>query len=68
MVILKAILNRAVAWKKLAEHPGREVKALKGVQGKTRFLSEEEEAAILAVCSPALRRAVAVGLLTGFRR
>jgi integrase len=31
-------------------------------------LSEEEEAALLAVCSPALRRIVQVGLLTGFRR
>jgi integrase len=68
LVILKAILNRAVTWKKLAEHPGKEVKALKGVQGRTRFLSEEEEAAIMAVCSPALRRAVEAGLLTGFRR
>jgi integrase len=68
LVILKAILNRAVAWKKLADHPGKEVKALKGVQGRTRFLSEAEEAAILAVCSPALRRVVEAGLLTGFRR
>src|SRR5712692_11871242 len=68
LVIVKAILNRAVAWKKLAEHPGKEVKALKGVQGRTRFLSEEEEAAILAACSPALRRVVEAGLLTGFRR
>jgi integrase len=68
LVILKAMLNRAMAWKKLSEHPGKEVKALKGVQGRTRFLSEEEEAAILAVCSPALRYAVEVGLLTGFRR
>src|SRR6266851_3148896 len=30
--------------------------------------SEEEEAAILAACSPALRRVVEAGLLTGFRR
>src|SRR5713101_6635555 len=29
--------------------------------------SEEEEAAILAACSPALRRVVEAGLLTGFR-
>jgi len=68
LTILKMILNRAVTWKKLAEHPGKEVKTLQGVHGRTRFLSEEEEAAILAVCSSALRRAVEVGLLTGFRR
>jgi len=68
LAVLKAMLNKAVTWKKLAEHPGKEVKLLKAPQGKTRFLSEEEEAAILAACSPALRRIVQAGLLTGFRR
>ena len=31
-------------------------------------MSEEEEARLVAVCSPALRRVVQVGLLTGLRR
>src|SRR5262249_1323394 len=54
-------------WKKLAESPGKEVKLFKAVSERTRFLSEEEEAAILAVSSPYLRRLVETGLLTGFR-
>jgi integrase len=44
------------------------VKALKVTQHSARFLSEEEEGAILAVCPPALRYVVEAGLLTGFRR
>ena len=65
---LKAMLNKAVAWKKLTDHPGREVKCLTEVNERTRFLSEEEEGRLLAVCSLPLRRMVEVGLLTGFRR
>ena len=65
---LKALLNKAVAWKKLTDHPGREVKGLTETNERTRFLSEEEEARLLAVCPPRLRRMVEVGLLTGFRR
>jgi len=68
LAFLKSILNRAVTWKKLAEHPGKAVQLLKVANERTRFLSEEEEAALLAVCSPALRRVVEAGLLTGFRR
>lgn len=65
---LRSLLYKAYAWKKLADPPDRSVKLLKTPEGKTRFLSEEEEAAILAVASPALRRIVIAGLLTGFRR
>lgn len=68
LAFLKGILNKAVAWKKLAEHSGKDVKTLKVVNERTRFLSEEEESTLFAVCSPALRRIVQAGLLTGFRR
>src|SRR5262249_52038112 len=68
LATLKAILNKAVAWKKLVEHPDKGVKALKVANGRTRFLTEEEEARFLTVCSPVLRRIVETGLLTGFRR
>jgi integrase len=66
--MLKAMLRKAQTWGKLAEHPGKEVRPLKGIQGKTRFLSEEEEEMPLSVCSPPLQRIVQAGLLTGFRR
>ncbi len=68
LAILKAMLRKAQQWGKLADLPTKDVKPFTGVQGKTRFLSEEEETAILTVCSLASRRVVEVGLLTGFRR
>ena len=68
LAFLKGILNKAVAWKKLAEHPGKDVKALRITSERTRFWSEEEEARVLTVCSPAPRRIIEAGLLTGFRR
>jgi integrase len=64
---LRAMLNKAVAWNKLAEHSGKHVKMLKVANERTRFLSEEEEARLLAVCSPYLRRIIEAGLLSGFR-
>src|SRR5262245_18814226 len=67
LAFLKALLNKAVAWNKLGEYPAKHVKTLKVANERTRFLSEEEEAQLLAACSPALRRIVEAGLLTGFR-
>ena len=64
---LKAMLNKAIAWNTLAEYPAKHVKALTVTNERTRFLSEEEEGALLPVCSPPLRRIVEAGLLTGFR-
>ena len=66
LTILKAMLQKALEWGKLAEHPGKTVKLLKNPNRKTRFLSEEAQ--LLAASSPTLRRAVEIGLLTGFRR
>jgi len=68
VAVLKAMLHKAQEWGKLAEHPGKGVKLLHNPRRKTRFLSEEEEGQLLAVCSPALRRVIQVGILTGFRR
>jgi integrase-like protein len=68
LIFLKALLNKAQEWGRLAEHPGKAVKLLRNTHRKTRFLSEEEEACFLPACSPALRKAVEIGLLTGFRR
>lgn len=68
LTILSALLRKAQEWGKLTEHPGKNVKLLKNPRRKTRFLSDDEEACLLAVCSPAFQRVVVVGLLTGFRR
>jgi len=68
LTVLKALLQKALEWGRLAEHPGKTVKLLKNPHQQTRFLSEEEEGRLLAACTPALRRVIAVGVLTGFRR
>jgi site-specific recombinase XerC len=44
---LKAMLNKALAWNKLTGYPAKHVKALKVSNERTRFLSEEEEVALL---------------------
>ena len=68
LAVLKALLHKAVEWNMVAEHPGKSVKRVKDPRHTTRFLTDEEEERILAACSPALRRVVQAGLLTGFRR
>lgn len=68
LAFLKAMLRKAHSWGKLGEHPGKDVKPFKATARKTRFLSDAEEATLLACCSPAVRRLVQIGLLTGFRR
>lgn len=68
LLTLKSVFSKAKAWGKLSEHPGSTVKLLQNPRQKVRFLNEEEETRLLAVCSLALRRVVQIGLLTGFRR
>jgi integrase len=65
---VKGVFSKAIMWGKLDKHPGVGVKLLQDTRRAIRFLSEEEESRLLAVCSPALRHVVQVGLLTGFRR
>ena len=65
---LKAMLYKAHKWGNGPADIGKGVKLVKNIRGKERFLSEEEEAALLSVCSPEPRRVVETGLLTGFRR
>lgn len=66
LTFLKAMLRKAHAWGNLTVPPV--VKLLKQPPGKTRVLSDEEEARLLASASPSLRRLIQAGLLTGFRR
>src|SRR5262249_16003843 len=63
LTFLRALGRKAQSWRKLLGPPA--VKLLTQPSGKTRFLSEEEEVALLAAASPALRRIVQTGLLTG---
>ena len=68
LLLLRSVLRKAREWGKLSDTPEAGVRKLKAPESRTRFLSEEEEARLLAMCSPAVRRVVQVGLLTGFRR
>jgi integrase len=68
LATLKAMLRKAQAWGKLADHPGQAVKPFKAIQQEARFFAEDEERRLLAASTPALRRLIQIGLLTGFRR
>lgn len=76
MMVLKAILRRAVEWGRLGRNPFRDmqgqptIKPLKEPDGRTRFLSLEEIDALLDVCAsrPQLGAFVIVALNTGMRR
>jgi integrase len=68
LTILRTVFNRAIAWQFLRENPAKTVQKLPRPEGKTRFLTDEEQHAVLAVASPELTRAVRLGALTGLRR
>jgi integrase len=67
---LKAMLNKAVSWGYLKEHPLKGVKGLKEPPGRLRYLAPEESARLLEGCdTPAyLRPIVDLAMHTGMRR
>jgi len=64
---LKSILSKAVEWGKLIESPARRVRRLKVDNRRTRILTEDEQARVLAACRPKMRAIVALALITGAR-
>ncbi len=64
---LRGIFSKAVEWGKLLEHPMRPVKRLKVDNRRTRILTEDEQARLLAACPRKLGRMVTLALLTGAR-
>jgi integrase len=67
---LKAMLNKAVIWRYLKEHPLRGVKGLKEPPGRLRYLTPEESTWLLEACDtpPYLRPIVDLAMHTGMRR
>lgn len=65
---LKSIFNKAVEWGYLSESPAAGVKNLRGQEGRTRFLTTPEIAALLAAASKRLRPLLLVALHTGMRQ
>jgi integrase len=68
VALLKAMLNRAIAWGLLDTNPILRVKKLPEPEGRVRYLAPEEIERLLAACPPHLRSIVVCALHTGMRR
>ncbi|MBP7620897.1 MAG: site-specific integrase [Gemmatimonadales bacterium] len=64
---LKSLLSKAVEWGKLVESPARNVKRLRVENRRTRILSPDEQARLVAACSGKLRAVTLLALITGAR-
>jgi integrase len=64
---LRSIFSKAVEWRRLNEHPMGAVRRIKVDNRRTRILTEAQQLALLAECSPKLRRFVRLALITGAR-
>lgn len=65
---LKRLFSLCLDWGLCDRNPAARVKLFREDNKRTRYLTEEEEARLMAVCSPALRRLVTFALHTGMRR
>jgi integrase len=68
LAFLKNLFTIAMAWGKASENPVKQVKTFREENGLTRFLTEEEEARLLAHCGADLKPLVITALPTGFRK
>ncbi len=67
---LRAMLNKAVAWKRVKTNPLAGMKLLKEPPGRLRYLTPEEKDRLIEACSmsPYLRPIVELAIHTGMRR
>ena len=68
LAFLKNLFSMAMKWGKASENPVKQVRFFREDNGRTRFLTDEEEERLLAACSPSLRPLVLTALHTGFRK
>jgi len=68
LAFLKNLFTMAMKWGKASENPVSQVRFFREDNGRTRFLTEEEETRLLACCNPYLRPLVITALHTGFRK
>ena len=68
MALLKNMFTMAIRWGKAKENPAKQVKLFREDNGRTRFLTEEEETRLLAQCGPHLKPVVMTAIHTGFRK
>ena len=67
LAFLKNLFTKALEWGKATENPVKKVRLYREQNARTRYLTEDEEARLLAVCGPQLRPLVVTALHTGFR-
>jgi integrase len=68
LAFLKNLFTMAVKWGKASENPVAQMRFFREENGRTRFLTENEETRLLASCNPFLRPLVVTALHTGFRK
>jgi len=68
LAALRVLFSRCREWKRYErDNPLRSVKKIDEPMTKLRFLSDEEETALLGQCEEPLRRLVLLGIYAGFR-
>ena len=68
LTMLKAMLNKAIEWELLWENPTAKIPMLKENGARTRFLDQEEVAALLEAASPDFCPVAITALHSGMRR
>lgn len=68
LATLKMVFNLGIRWGLIKENPVTKVEFYRESRGRVRFLSREEQQALLSCCSKRLRDVVVVALRTGMRR
>ena len=68
LACLKHMFNMAIKWGYAEKNPVKEVKLFKENNERLRYLSAEEEDALIEACAPHLRPIVIVALNTGMRK
>jgi integrase len=69
LVLIKGMLNKAVAWKHIRENPLKDFRKLKVTNARqVRFFTSEEVSAILDKTDPFMKKVIKILLYTGMRR
>jgi integrase len=67
LAFLKNLFTKAMEWGKVAENPVKKVRLYREDNARTRFLTDDEEANLIASCGPQLKLLVVAAINTGFR-
>jgi integrase len=68
LAALKNLFTMAITWGKASQNPVTQVRLFREENGRIRVVTDEEEARLLAACSPTLRPVVITALHTGLRK